>query len=174
MRYRDGPRDRGLALSSRELDSTGEQGAPRLDFNRSLLGALRDSTRARDAGAAIDACCLIDLWPPETPRPYSCAPASPGTSRPPVEGEVRYRRGHDPAQPGQFREGSGATCPPCSPRACWRRCDPQDQQELDRFVHYAALFRSDGEAMCMAIAEQRRWSWRPTTARRSGSPGKRA
>jgi hypothetical protein len=36
-------------------------------------------------------------------------------------------------------------------------CDPQSQQELERFTHYAALFRSDGEAMCLAVAEQRRW-----------------
>src|SRR5207247_2478343 len=25
------------------------------------------------------------------------------------------------------------------------------------YTHYAALFRSDGEAMCLALAEQRRW-----------------
>jgi predicted nucleic acid-binding protein len=28
---------------------------------------------------------------------------------------------------------------------------------LDRFTHYATLFRSDGEAMCLALAEQRGW-----------------
>ena len=28
---------------------------------------------------------------------------------------------------------------------------------MDRFIHYATLFRSDGEAMCLAIAEQRGW-----------------
>jgi predicted nucleic acid-binding protein len=36
-------------------------------------------------------------------------------------------------------------------------CDPQNQQELDRFTHYATLFRSDGESMCLALAEQRGW-----------------
>jgi predicted nucleic acid-binding protein len=28
---------------------------------------------------------------------------------------------------------------------------------LDRFTYYATMFRSDGEAMCLAIAEQRGW-----------------
>lgn len=36
-------------------------------------------------------------------------------------------------------------------------CDPENQKELDRFTHHAAIFRSDGEAMCLAIAEQRGW-----------------
>jgi hypothetical protein len=36
-------------------------------------------------------------------------------------------------------------------------CDPENQQELDRFKHYATLFRSDAESMCLALAEQRGW-----------------
>ena len=36
-------------------------------------------------------------------------------------------------------------------------CQPENQQELNQFTHYAAMFRSDGEAMCLAIAEQRKW-----------------
>jgi hypothetical protein len=36
-------------------------------------------------------------------------------------------------------------------------CAPADQNEQDRFIHFAAQFRSDGEAMCIAIAEQRGW-----------------
>jgi hypothetical protein len=36
-------------------------------------------------------------------------------------------------------------------------CGPQTQQELDRYTHYATLFHSDGEAMCLALAEQRGW-----------------
>lgn len=34
---------------------------------------------------------------------------------------------------------------------------PENQQELDRFVHYATVFRSDGESMCLALAERRGW-----------------
>jgi hypothetical protein len=36
-------------------------------------------------------------------------------------------------------------------------CDSQNEQELDRYTHYATLFRSDGESMCLAHAEQRGW-----------------
>jgi predicted nucleic acid-binding protein len=36
-------------------------------------------------------------------------------------------------------------------------CHPQTQQELDRFTRYATTFRSDGEAMCLALAEERQW-----------------
>ena len=36
-------------------------------------------------------------------------------------------------------------------------CDPQNQLELDQFIRYAAMFRSDGEAMCLALAQQRKW-----------------
>jgi predicted nucleic acid-binding protein len=36
-------------------------------------------------------------------------------------------------------------------------CAPENQQELDQFTRYAAMFRSDGESMCLAIAEQRKW-----------------
>jgi hypothetical protein len=37
-------------------------------------------------------------------------------------------------------------------------CDPQNQQELDQYTYYATRFRSDGEAMCLALAEQRGWA----------------
>ena len=37
-------------------------------------------------------------------------------------------------------------------------CHPADAHEQSLFVHYAAQFRSDGEAMCLAIAEARGWS----------------
>ena len=36
-------------------------------------------------------------------------------------------------------------------------CQPDDAQEQARFVHYATIFRSDGEAMCLALAESRGW-----------------
>jgi predicted nucleic acid-binding protein len=34
-------------------------------------------------------------------------------------------------------------------------CQPEDPREQTRYVHYATLFRSDGEAMCLALAESR-------------------
>jgi hypothetical protein len=36
-------------------------------------------------------------------------------------------------------------------------CQPDIQPELDLFTQYATIFRSDGEAMCMALAESRGW-----------------
>jgi hypothetical protein len=73
-----------------------------------------------------------------------------------VQGEVQYRRQHDPIQPGKTVNvpvdlsgliSSGALTV----------YHPQNQPELDLFTHYAAIFRSDGEAMCLALAEQRKW-----------------
>jgi hypothetical protein len=74
-----------------------------------------------------------------------------------VQSEVQYVRQYDPAQAGQVVQvpadlstliSNGVLIP----------CSPQGQSETDRYVHYAAVFRSDGEAMCLAIAEQRSWT----------------
>jgi predicted nucleic acid-binding protein len=37
-------------------------------------------------------------------------------------------------------------------------CQPDDAQEQSSYVQYATLFRSDGEAMCLALAECRGWT----------------
>jgi hypothetical protein len=74
-----------------------------------------------------------------------------------VQAEVRYRRQRDPAQPGKTVTvpvdltamiGSGLLTV----------CNPQTQQELDQFTRYATIFRSDGEAMCVALAVERKWT----------------
>ena len=54
---------------------------------------------------------------------------------------------------------------------------PANQQELDRFIQYAAMFRSDGEAMCVALAEERfrqltGSGFRAAALSGDGSPGK--
>ena len=36
-------------------------------------------------------------------------------------------------------------------------CQPDAPAELDLFIQYAARFGSDGEAMCLALAEHRGW-----------------
>jgi hypothetical protein len=73
-----------------------------------------------------------------------------------VQAEVQYRRLHDPAQPGQTimvpidlsqMIASGVLT----------GCSPQTRQELDQFTQYATIFRSDGEAMCLALAGERKW-----------------
>ncbi len=36
-------------------------------------------------------------------------------------------------------------------------CEPANRQELDLFTHYASILCSDGDAMCLALAQQRQW-----------------
>jgi hypothetical protein len=106
--------------------------------------------------AAIDACCLFDLLASGEAEAILRASGFAWQLPAAVQGEVQYVRQHDPAQPGKFVKvpadlsglvGSGVLTV----------CAPQNQQELDRFTHYARLFRSDGESMCLAIAEVRGW-----------------
>lgn len=106
--------------------------------------------------AVIDACCLIDLL--ASGHVEAILQASGFNWHLPiaVQGEVQYIRQHDPAQPGQFLEVPAdlsllISC------GVLQLCEPTGQSEQDLFVHYAAIFRSDGEAMCIALAEQRGW-----------------
>jgi hypothetical protein len=106
--------------------------------------------------AAIDACCLFDLLASGDAEAILRASGFSWQLPSAMRGEVQYVRQHDPTQPGKLVKtpadlsgliGSGALTV----------CDSQNQQELDRFTHYATLFRSDGESMCLALAEQRGW-----------------
>jgi hypothetical protein len=107
-------------------------------------------------GAVIDACCLIDLL--ASGDVEAILRASGFTWRLPsaVQGEVQYCRRHDPAQPGKSVRVSADLSGPIA-SGLLTSCALQSQQELDRYTHYAALFRSDGESMCLALAEQRGW-----------------
>ena len=106
--------------------------------------------------ALIDACCLIDLLASGEAEAILRASGFAWHLPAAVQAEVLYRREHDPAQPGQTimvpvdlspMIGSGLLVP----------CMPQTQQELDQFTRYATVFRSDGEAMCLALASERQW-----------------
>ena len=106
--------------------------------------------------AAIDACCLIDLLASGDAEAILHANAFTWQLPSAVQAEVLYRRQHDPAQPGKTIDvpvdlswmiASGLLTV----------CSPQTQKELDQFTRYATVFRSDGEAMCLALAEQRGW-----------------
>ena len=66
-------------------------------------------------------------------------------------------RQHDPAQPGGVITVP-ADLTPFLASGLLTLCQPDDPQEQARFIHYAAQFRSDGEAMCLAIAEARGWT----------------
>jgi hypothetical protein len=107
--------------------------------------------------AAIDACCLIDLLSSGHGEAILRAAGFDWHLPSAVEGEVQYVRQYDPAQPGQLLKVA-VDLSPLIAAGVLQVCGPNDQAELDRFVHYAARFRSDGEAMCIALAEQRGWS----------------
>lgn len=112
--------------------------------------------RPGNTPAVIDACCLIDLL--ASGRLESILQAAGYAWHMPdaVKDEVRFVRGRDPSRPGSYLNvpvdlalivSSGILIP----------CQPTDAREQSLFVQYAARFRSDGEAMCLAIAEARGW-----------------
>lgn len=106
--------------------------------------------------AVIDACCLIDLL--ASGEAEAILRASGLTWHLPVavQAEVQYRRQHDPAQPGKTIMVR-VDLSPMIASGLLTVCNPQTQQELDQFTQYAALFRSDGEAMCLALAGEKKW-----------------
>lgn len=106
--------------------------------------------------AAIDACCLIDLLASGDAEAILRATGFTWHLPSAVQGEVQYCRQHDPVQPGKFVIVPADLTGLIS-SSVLSACDPENQQELDRFTHYATLFRSDGESMCLALAEQRKW-----------------
>lgn len=106
--------------------------------------------------AVIDACCLIDVLASGDAEALFRAIGYAWYLPSAVQGEVQYRRQHDPAQPGKTInvpvDLSGMIA-----SGLLAVCTPQTQQELDKFTQYAAVFRSDGEAMCLALALERNW-----------------
>jgi hypothetical protein len=105
---------------------------------------------------AIDACCLIDLL--ASGEVEAILRASGFTWHLPsaVQGEVCYCRQYDPAQPGKLVKVPADLSGLLS-SGVLNVCSPENQQELDRYTHYATVFRSDGESMCLALAERRGW-----------------
>jgi hypothetical protein len=107
--------------------------------------------------AAIDACCMIDLL--SSGRAEAILRAGGFTWQLPfaVQGEIQYLRQHDPKQPGKLVKVPAALSGLVS-SGVLTVCAPKNQKELDRYTHYATVFRSDGESMCLALAEQRKWA----------------
>ena len=106
--------------------------------------------------ATIDACCLIDLMVSGHAEAILRASGHAWHLPIAVQGEVKYLRQHDPAQAGAVVTVP-ADLSPYLASGLLTTCQPDDPQEQARFVHYAVQFRSDGEAMCLAIAESRGW-----------------
>jgi hypothetical protein len=106
--------------------------------------------------AAIDACCLIDLLASGHAEAILRAAGFDWHLPSAVQGEVQFTRQYDPTQAGQFLKVA-VDLSPLIASGLLQVCGPVDQNEQDRFIHYAAQFRSDGEAMCIALAETRGW-----------------
>jgi hypothetical protein len=106
--------------------------------------------------AAIDACCVIDLLASGHAEAILRASGYVWQLPSAVQAEVLHVRQHDPASPGQVLKVP-ADLSGLITSGVLTVCDPTTRQELNRYVHYAAQFRSDGEAMCLALAESRSW-----------------
>jgi hypothetical protein len=108
-------------------------------------------------GAVIDACCLIDLLASGQAEAILSAAGFTWHLPSAVESEVRYLRQHDPEKPREIvrvqADLSGLVA-----AGALARCDAGTEEERERFVHFAAHFRSDGEALCLALAEGRGWT----------------
>jgi hypothetical protein len=108
------------------------------------------------ASVVIDACCLIDVLASGCAEAILRASGHAWHIPSAVQAEVQYVRQPDPAQPGQIITVP-ADLSPLLGAGVLTLCQPVSQQELDRFTQYATQFRSDGEAMCLALAECRGW-----------------
>jgi hypothetical protein len=104
----------------------------------------------------IDACCLIDLMVTGHAEAILRACGHAWHLPVAVQSEVKYLRQHDPAQAGAF-VSVPADLTPLLASGLLVSCQPDDSREQARFVHYATQFRSDGEAMCLAVSECRGW-----------------
>jgi hypothetical protein len=106
--------------------------------------------------AVIDACCLIDLIASGHIDAILRASGHSWGLPTAVQGEVQFIRQVDPADPNKLIAAPADLTPLVSAGAL-DLCGPNDQKELDLFTQYASVFRSDGEAMCLALAEARGW-----------------
>lgn len=106
--------------------------------------------------AAIDACCLIDLLATGHAEAILRACGHAWHLPVAVQGEVQFVRQADPADSSKLTAVPVDLTPLIS-AGVLNVCQPDNQAELDRFIRYAAVFRSDGEAMSLALAESRGW-----------------
>jgi hypothetical protein len=104
----------------------------------------------------IDACCLIDLLASGQAEAILRATGHAWYLPSSVQAEVLYVRQHDPDKPGSYRNVP-VDLTPLVTSGLLTLCQPADAQEHAMYVQCATLFRSDGEAMCLALAECRGW-----------------
>jgi hypothetical protein len=107
--------------------------------------------------AVIDACCLIDLLASGEADAILRATGHAWHLPTSVQAEVQYVRQHYPDKPGTYRNVP-VDLTPFVTFGVLTLCQPDDAQEQSMYVQYATVFRSDGEAMCLAMAECRGWT----------------
>jgi hypothetical protein len=106
--------------------------------------------------ATIDACCLIDLLASGHAETILRTCGYAWHLPVAVQGEVQFVRQPDPDSPGKIIKVV-ADLGPLLGAGVLALCQTENQQESDLFTQYATQFRSDGEAMCLALAEARSW-----------------
>jgi hypothetical protein len=106
--------------------------------------------------ATIDACCLIDLLASGHAEAVLRACGYAWHVPVAVQSEVQFVRQPDATARSKFIAVPVDLTPLIS-AGVLTVCQPDDPPELDPFTQYATLFRSDGEAMCLALAGSRGW-----------------
>ncbi len=106
--------------------------------------------------AVIDACCLIDLLVSGLAHEILQATDFTWHLATAVQSEVTFIRQYDRANPGTLVNVSVDLTPHIA-SGLLSLCQPDDPSEQAAFIHYAQIFRSDGEAMCLALARSRGW-----------------
>lgn len=109
------------------------------------------------SSAVVDACCLIDLLASGCAAEILRASGYRWHLPRAVEREMRYVRQHDPDRECGYRE-EPADLEPLLASGLLELAEPASQDELAEFVRFARMFRSDGEAMCLALAGSRGWA----------------
>jgi len=104
--------------------------------------------------AVLDACCLIDLLASGKTADVLAGTGQKWLLPTAVQAEIRYVRAVDP-QNAEQTINLPVDLQPLFDAKLLESCDVNGQAELERFVSYATRFRSDGDAMCLAIAESR-------------------
>ena len=104
--------------------------------------------------AVLDACCLIDLLASGRAAEVLQANVYDWLVPIAVVAETKHERSLDPEDPAKTINRP-VNLQPLLDRKLLQFCQPAPGQEVARLVQYAAHFRSDGEAMCLAIAETR-------------------
>jgi predicted nucleic acid-binding protein len=108
------------------------------------------------SSTVIDACCLIDLLASGHVEEILSACGHSWCLPTAAKDEVRFVRRADPVDPQKFIQAPVDVAPLCS-AGLLTLCDIANESESDLFTEYAAVFRSDGEAMCLALAQSRNW-----------------